>query len=184
MENLIHTLMPKEGTDNEIKATDGGSYTRKSRGSKSSFVKNLLEKAKHIKPLDWTNLLHIDMSNVPDGIEACWIRSRIAGKPDEENMALSFREGWEPAPIEFHPERCSRDAKGELLFKDPNATYRDVILCYRAKELGDRERNSYANHTKEVTNNLNVADIPFKVNDQRRVNMHFRQGNPHKHVGD
>lgn len=140
----------------------------------------LRAKAKHIKCLDWNSKLYIDRSNVPDGVDTCWMRTRLGGLPDDENMAQMYREGWEPAPIEFHPERALRDRHGNIVIKDQDVSYRDVTYCYRAKELGDIERAKYENDTERARQDLHVQDMPFRVSDHRKLDRHFKHGNPTK----
>jgi hypothetical protein len=55
-----------------------------------------------------------------DGYEFRWIRTAVLGDPDNQNVSMRFREGWEACLAEDHPEL--------MLMSDVNSTFEGNIV--------------------------------------------------------
>jgi hypothetical protein len=93
-----------------------------------------------------------------DGYEFHWIRVANMGTPDARNMARARREGWTPCKLVDHPEFSGDFAAFGLAPESDLVEIGGLVLCIRAKEVGQAEREYYhdmtARQTQSVDNNF------------------------------
>jgi hypothetical protein len=82
-----------------------------------------------------------------DGYVYRWIRTATLGEADNTNVSQRFREGWEPVPVEDHPEM--------QILTDHNSRFEGsievggLLLCRTAEENMKQRDQYYANKTKQ-----------------------------------
>ena len=97
-------------------------------------------------------------SNLPDpipqdGYDFRWIRTSILGEPDNRNVSMRYREGWEPCLAEDHPEL--------MIISDVNTTFEGniviggLMLCKCSKELMEARNEYYGSKSKEQATSVN-----------------------------
>lgn len=82
-----------------------------------------------------------------DGYVYRWIRTATLGEADNTNVSQRFREGWEPVPIEDHPEMQilpDHDSRFE-----GSIEVGGLLLCRTAKENMKERDKYYAQKTKQ-----------------------------------
>ena len=75
-----------------------------------------------------------------DGYVYRWIRTSLIGKPDNKNVSVRYREGWEPVLAENHPELMIKSDEGSRF--EGNIEVGGLLLCRTAEE-NVRGRNDY-----------------------------------------
>ena len=97
-------------------------------------------------------------SNLPDpipqdGYNFRWVRTSILGEPDNRNVSMRYREGWEPCLAEDHPEL--------MIMSDVNSTFEGniviggLMLCKCSKELMEARDEYYNTKSKEQATSVN-----------------------------
>ena len=97
-----------------------------------------------------------------DGWRYRWVRTSTLNSSDNTNVSSKFRQGWEPAKAEEHPEiTVMRDRKSE--FKD-NIEVGGLLLCKAPDEMmAERDeyyRQSAQNQMVSVENNFMRENDP------------------------
>jgi len=96
----------------------------------------------------------VDLSGLPSGKEACFIREYTLGERDLSNVQRAMGDGYEPATAEMFP-----NANPKLLPGDKDETHGLIrrggqILMIRDKSVGDAEREY---QRQEVQSQKNAA---------------------------
>jgi hypothetical protein len=90
---------------------------------------------------------YLPPSNLPDptpqdGYEFRWVRTAMHGEPDNRNVSMRYREGWEPCLAEDHPEL--------MIMSDTNTVFKDnvviggLMLCKCLTEQMEARAGYYA----------------------------------------
>lgn len=99
----------------------------------------------------------LDLSKKPRDAAYLWGRCSIAGKPDDDNMAMLQEQGYRPVPAERHPEKQLPGSEG-------NATIvrGGLMLMERPQDYEDDYREDLLdeNRAKEAAANRNVFHDP------------------------
>ncbi|MBC8368295.1 hypothetical protein H8E52_12885 [bacterium] len=91
-------------------------------------------------------------SNLPDptpqdGYVFRWIRTDVLGEPDNRNVSMRYREGWEPCLASDHPEL--------MIMSDENTKFVDnvviggLMLCKCTTEIMKRREDYYTKLARE-----------------------------------
>ncbi len=78
-----------------------------------------------------------------DGFVFRWIRTSLVGQSDNPNVSYRFREGWEPAKSEDHPEMkvlCDQDSRWA---DDGCIEVGGLLLCKAPVEIVEARRDYY-----------------------------------------
>lgn len=126
--------------------------------------------------------LHLDPKLIPIGMEGCWVREKVLGQRDDNNLRDAMeRGGYVPATTADIPSR-----KAVVLPGDPEPTGAqlirsgDNILMLRPKAYADEDRAAHAAETQDalrsvarLSNNSdarmdgkNFRDSPANVSDR------------------
>jgi len=98
-----------------------------------------------------------------DGYVFRWVRTDMLGTPDNRNVSMRMREGWEPCLADDHPEL--------MIMSDVSSTFEEniviggLMLCKCTEEQMER-RNAY--YRKQSAKQTNSVDQNFmRENDPR-----------------
>ena len=98
-----------------------------------------------------------------DGWRYRWVRTSTLNNADNTNVSSKFRQGWEPAKAEEHPEiTVLRDRNSE--FKD-NIEVGGLLLCKAPEEMMS-ERDAYYRETAQ-NQMVSVENNFMRENDPR-----------------
>ena len=98
-----------------------------------------------------------------DGYEFRWVRTDIQGEPDNRNVSMRYREGWEPCLAEDHPEL--------MIMSDVNSRFEGniviggLMLCRCLTEQMDARNRYYDNKAREQA--VSVDHNYMRENDPR-----------------
>jgi hypothetical protein len=107
--------------------------------------------------------LEIDISGLPDDMEACWIREMILGQRDDNNVSNALNvQGYEVVPPSMLPGAVYRGLPGDSADVAPQVIRREGhVLMMRPKHWGDAERTEHADEVQRQKNAaVRVPDAP------------------------
>ncbi len=97
--------------------------------------------------------LHIQKSLIPEGWEYHWVRDTYVGHVDNARMTQMNKKGWEPVPIDRHPERINQYIPGRESPLSAYVHHRGLILCDRPAKWGkiERDKEEKASYQNMIT---------------------------------
>lgn len=141
---------------------DRESQSREVQARKDEIYKNLR--------MGYRGKLHIDPSDIPDGIDYIWVRHLVFGDPSWSRMAEMAGKGWTLVPPSRHPFLGSIDPTGRGAEAQPYIMIGGSILCQRPKEFGEEEQRLDAEYQIQqmtanpaMTNMMSNPSIPVQV---------------------
>ena len=96
-------------------------------------------------------------SNLPDptpqdGYAFRWIRVAVLNDPDNRNVSMRYREGWEPCLASDHPELMIM-SDADTSFVD-NVVIGGLMLCKCSEELMVQRSKYYTDKAKDQANSV------------------------------
>jgi hypothetical protein len=126
--------LPSEAT-NEVEAVAEtpkvGRTVRKSAKDRAAEIRN----ARGGMDMEEIDRYKIDLTNVPSDWSYEWKRKTLLGKEDPSYEVNLARGGWEPVPVERHPEMMPAGYKGHTIELD------GMMLMERPRELTDEAKD-------------------------------------------
>ncbi len=77
-----------------------------------------------------------------------WVRVSIVGKPDNRNVSMRFREGWEPVKSSDYPEMLGISDLGGRFTDGGHIEIGGLVLCRIPTETVKQRRGYYDNLAK------------------------------------
>ena len=101
-----------------------------------------------------------------------WIRTSMQGQPDNQNVSMKFREGWEPVP------RSDVSKLGlSHLMPDRNSQFKDalevggLLLCKIPEEVVEQRTKYYAKMAKQQMDTVNDNYMSDNHENMRKFNQ-------------
>jgi hypothetical protein len=91
---------------------------------------------------------------VPPGMDYMWVRFSIYNEPDYLRSDEVQLDTWQPVPASRHPQLASRDLLGRERETDGVVRRGSLILCERAKAMGDQARAAFADLNASLLQNM------------------------------
>ena len=123
-----------EVTEDVTKAVVAPSATKKVRKTAKERAAEI-RKARGGMDMEEVDRYKIDMTGVPDDWSYEWKRKTLLGKEDPAYEVNLARGGWEPVPVDRHPEMMPAGYKGQTIELD------GMILMERPKELTEEAKD-------------------------------------------
>jgi hypothetical protein len=124
---------------------------------------------KNLRMVD-SGKLHIDPSEIPDGMDYRWVRYSVRGDTSFNNMGIMSRRGWTVVPSSRHPYLGNIDPLDVNATAMPYILVDGLILCERPAEFGEEERRIEAEHrlremtaNPAMTNMMSSPGMPVQV---------------------
>jgi len=96
---------------------------------------------------DATDKYAIPDGYIPDGWDYEWKRRTVLGAEDPSYQVSTARAGWEPVPVDRHPDFMPTGWKGGSIERD------GLVLMERPKEISDEaRRRDHRNAVNQVRN--------------------------------
>lgn len=117
---------------------------------------------------DRESRLWIDPERIPPNMSYKFVRERVTGLHDKDNVSLALREGWRPVPAERHPEVAAIPLPGE----EPDKYVRSggQLLMERPKEMTEAEEEARREDHDDVLRSVG--------RDQQVEGEHFHAARP------
>ena len=100
--------------------------------------------------------LDIDVSGLPVGMEATWIRETCLGEADDDNIVSAMERGYQPATTDDLPSYKKYRLPGARGSDTEDSLIRrgGQVLMIRDRTIGDEERAHYAAQTNEAARSV------------------------------
>lgn len=126
----------------------------KSRIEESRRLQERTAQLKKVVKTDYVHPMDIPADKIPDGWTYRYVRYDVHGDPDEGHSSMMASMGWEPVPLDRHPELGFKDMTGRSSTKDGYIYYKGAILCEMPTEIYNDYLNALSRKNDYVLNNM------------------------------
>lgn len=146
--------------------------TQKAKESTNRVPRELETREATEESFEWTPATNLPKPPEHPDWEYRYVRTSMLGEPDNRNVSVRMREGWEPAPLEDIPELAHEQSDhGSQWAKKGHLEIGGQLLCRMPRAKVDARNRYYAERAQRQMDGVNSQ---LMSNNDARMPM-FRE---------